>query len=123
MSPVTGNKLKVESFFLRRFRHGFRFPIIENRVPRIRENYHRVPKIREYRVPRITEIRSLPIHTVYQTFSLKKNRGRAIVTNRGLHMDMETAGDRQQCGRAAKSLLDCKQSSSTHYIERLCQVN
>jgi len=33
------------------------------RVPRIKENYHRVPKIREYRVPRIREIGSLQIHT------------------------------------------------------------
>ena len=51
--------------FLRRFRD----PI---RVPRIRENYHRVPKIRENRVPRIREIGSLQIHTGYLTFSLKK---------------------------------------------------
>jgi len=35
------------------------------RVPRIRENYHRVPGIRENQVPRIREIGSL-------TFSLKK---------------------------------------------------
>jgi len=43
-----------------------------NRVPRIRENYHRVPKIRENRIPRIREIGSLQIHTGYLTFSLKK---------------------------------------------------
>jgi len=53
------------SFFLRRFRD----PI---RVPRIRENYHRVPKIRENRVPRIREIESLQIQTRFLTFSLKK---------------------------------------------------
>jgi len=51
--------------FLRRFRD----PI---RVPRIRENYHRVPKIRENRVPRIREIGSLQIQTGFLTFSLKK---------------------------------------------------
>jgi len=34
--------------FLRRFRDPIRFP-------RIRENYHQVPKIRENRLPRIRE--------------------------------------------------------------------
>ena len=43
-----------------------------NRVPRIRGNYHRVPRIRENRVPRIREIGSLQVHTGYRTFSLKK---------------------------------------------------
>jgi len=51
--------------FLRRFRD----PI---QVLRIRENYHRVPKIRENGVPRTREIGSLQIHTGYLTFSLKK---------------------------------------------------
>jgi len=51
--------------FLRRFRD----PI---RIPRIRENYHRVPKIRENRVPRIREIGSLQIQIGFLTFSLKK---------------------------------------------------
>ena len=51
--------------FLRRFRD----PI---RVPRIRENYHRVPKIRENLVPRIREIGSLQIQTGFLIFSLKK---------------------------------------------------
>jgi len=37
--------------FLRRFRDPTRVPRISNRVPRIRENYHRVNKIRENRVP------------------------------------------------------------------------
>ena len=58
--------------FLRRFRDPIRVPRISNRVPRIRENYHWVPKIWENRVPRIREIRSLQIHTGYLTFSLKK---------------------------------------------------
>jgi len=60
-------------FFLGRFRDSIRVPRVSNRVPRIRENYHRVPKIREYLVPRITEIGSLQIHTAYLTFSFKEN--------------------------------------------------
>jgi len=58
--------------FLRRFRNPIRVPRISNRVPRITENYHLVPKIRENRVPRISEIASLQIHIGYLTFSLKK---------------------------------------------------
>jgi len=58
--------------FLRCFRDPIRVPRIENRVPRIKENYHRVPKIRENRVPRSREIRSLQVHTGYLTSSLKK---------------------------------------------------
>jgi len=54
--PITG--------FLRCFKDPIRVPRIENRVPRIRENYHRVLAIRE--------IRSLNIHIGYLTFSLKK---------------------------------------------------
>jgi len=42
-------------------------------VPRISENCHRVPRIRENRVLRIIEIGSLQVHTRYLTFSLKKN--------------------------------------------------
>jgi len=42
------------------------------RVPRIRENYHRVPTIRENRISRIWEIGSLQVRTGYLTFSLKK---------------------------------------------------
>jgi len=51
----------VKPGFLRCFRDPFRVPRIENRVPKFRENYHRVPRIRENRV-----------HTGYLTFSLKK---------------------------------------------------
>jgi len=58
--------------FLRRFRDPIWVPRISNRVPRIRENYHRVAKIRENRVPRIREIGSLQIHTGFLTFSFKK---------------------------------------------------
>jgi len=59
--------------FLRCFRDPIRVPRIESRVPRIRENYHQVPRIRENEVPRITEIGSLLVHTGYLTFSLKKS--------------------------------------------------
>jgi len=58
--------------FLRRFRDPIRVPRISNRVPGLRENYHRVPKIRKDRGPRIREIGSLQTHTGYLTFSLKK---------------------------------------------------
>jgi len=51
--------------FLRRFRDPNRVPRIENWAPRIRENYHQVP--------RICEIGSLQVHTRYLPFSLKKN--------------------------------------------------
>jgi len=47
-------------------------PRIENRVPRIRENYHRVSRISENRVPRIKEIGSIKVQTGYLTFSFKK---------------------------------------------------
>jgi len=62
---------KLNQVFLKRFRDPIRVPRISNRVPRIRENYHRVPKIGENRVPRIREIGSLQIHTGYLTFSKK----------------------------------------------------
>jgi len=63
---------KIKAGFLRRFRDPIRVPRISNWVPRIRENYHQVPKIRKNRVPRIREIGSLQIHTRYLTFFLKK---------------------------------------------------
>jgi len=59
-------------FFLSRFRDPIRVPRISNRVPRITENYHWVPKIGENWVPRIREIGSLQIHIEYLTF-LKKS--------------------------------------------------
>jgi len=52
--------------FLRRFRDPIRVPRIENRVPRTREYYHQVPKIRE--------IGSLQIHTGYLTFSFLRRK-------------------------------------------------
>jgi len=70
---VNGEKVSIQpGFFLRRFRDQIRVPRISNRVPRIRENYHRVPKIRKNRVPRIREIGSLQIQTGFLTFSLRK---------------------------------------------------
>jgi len=63
---------KYQGFFLRRFRDPIRVPRISNRVRRIRKSYHRVPKIRKNRVPRIREIGSLQIQTGFLTFSLKK---------------------------------------------------
>jgi len=62
----------IPGFSLRCFRGPIQVPRIENRVPRIRENYHRVPRIKENRVLRIREIGSLQVHTRYLTFSLKK---------------------------------------------------
>jgi len=53
----------IKAGFLSCFRDPIRVSRISNRVPRIRENYHRVPKIRENRVPRIREIGSLQIQT------------------------------------------------------------
>jgi len=35
----------VNACFLRCFRDPIRVPTIENRVPRIRENYHRIPTV------------------------------------------------------------------------------
>ena len=58
--------------FLRCFRDQIGVPRIENRVPRISQNYHQVPRIRENWVSRIREIGSLHVHTGYLTFSLKK---------------------------------------------------
>jgi len=37
--------------FLRYFRDPIRLPRISNRVPRVRENHDRVPKLRKNRVP------------------------------------------------------------------------
>jgi len=53
----------VNSVFLRRLGDPIRVPRIENWVPRISENCHRVPRIRENRVPTIGEIGSLQVHT------------------------------------------------------------
>jgi len=54
----------VEAGFLRCFKDPIRVPRIENRVLRITESHHRVPRIRE--------IGSLQVHIGYLTFSLKK---------------------------------------------------
>ena len=50
----------ISGFFLRRPRDPIRVPRIENQVPRIRENYHWIPRIRENWVPRIREIGHFP---------------------------------------------------------------
>jgi len=63
----------IYQVFLRCFRDPIRVPRIANRVPRIRENHHRVPRIRKNRVPRIREIGPLQVHIGYLTSSLKKN--------------------------------------------------
>jgi len=59
-------------FFLRRFRDTIRVPRIENRVPRIRENYDQVPRISENQVPGVRGIGSEQVYTGYLIFSLKK---------------------------------------------------
>jgi len=41
----------IKKIFLKCFRDPIRVPRIENRVTRISENYHWVPRIRENRVP------------------------------------------------------------------------
>jgi len=64
----TFNTVRV---LLRRFRDPVRVPRISNRVLRIRENDHRVPKIKKG-VPRNREIGSLQIQTRFLTFFLKK---------------------------------------------------
>jgi len=61
------NRRHLQLFILTKFfLRCFRDPI---RVPRIREKYHRVLRIRENRVPRIREIGSLPDTNIFQ----KKN--------------------------------------------------
>jgi len=60
-----------EPAFFKVFKDPIRVPRIENWFPRIRENYHRVPRIRE--------IGSQQVHTGYLTFSLKKNAVISIV--------------------------------------------
>jgi len=58
-TALLGTSGGLKQFFLSRFRDPIWVPRISNRVPKITENYHQVPEIRENRVPRITEIRSL----------------------------------------------------------------
>ena len=63
--------------FLRCFRDPNWGPRIENRVPRIRENYHRIPTIRENQVSGIScwkrnWVPTCSYRVAYLTFSLKK---------------------------------------------------
>jgi len=60
------------SVLLRCFRDPNRVLRIENLVPRFKENYHQVPRIKENWVPRIRQIGSLQVHIGYLTVSLKK---------------------------------------------------
>jgi len=69
---LTRNFTVIVTDFLRCFGGQIRVPRIENLVPGVSKNYHRVPKIRENRVARIREIGSLQVHTGYLIFSLKK---------------------------------------------------
>ena len=69
--PVDADVPKTRVFWWR-FGDPIRVPRIASRVPRISENCHRFPRIRENRVPRIREIGFLQVHTRYLTFSLKK---------------------------------------------------
>jgi len=66
-----------EAPFNQIFLRCFRDVRIENRVLRIRENYHRVSRsrIRANWVPMIRKIGSLQVHTRYLTVSLKEGSG------------------------------------------------
>jgi len=70
-----------------------RVPRIENRAPRIRKNHHRVPRIKENRVPRIREIGSIHVHIGYLTFSLKKKL--LVITSLLASIDLQSASDEQ----------------------------
>ena len=69
---LTKTNIYLIRFFLRCYRDPIGVPRIENWVPRTRANYHRVSRIRENRVPRITEVGPLQVHTGYLTFPSKK---------------------------------------------------
>ena len=59
---------RYEQVFQRHFRDPIWVPRIINRVPRIRQNYHRVPRIRENRVLRIREngsYRPIPVPNIF----------------------------------------------------------
>jgi len=56
-----------------RFKDPIRVPWIENGVPRFRENFHWIPKLRKNLVLTIREIGSLHVHTGYLKFSSNKN--------------------------------------------------
>ena len=74
----TSHKMKMETpkfrVLLRYFRGPIRVTRIENWVSKIKGNYHRVPKIRE--------IRSLQVYTMYLTFSFEKNCPKLITQSR-----------------------------------------
>jgi len=62
LSGIQSVNYYVTSGFLKVFRDPIRVHRVKNRVPKIRENYQRVPRIRK--------IRSVQVHTGYLT-SLK----------------------------------------------------
>ena len=78
----------------------FRDPI---RVPRMSENYHRVPRVREIGTLE-SEIRSLQVHTGYLTFSLKKN---LLLTNHEFQSAMSWT-----------NLISSKKRKSFRYYDR-----
>ena len=57
---ISSKKFTISRVFLRRFRDPIRVPRIENRVPRIKENYHRVPEIRSLESKKSGPFRSIP---------------------------------------------------------------
>ena len=59
----------TRNFIINSFLRCFRDPI---RVPRIRQNYYRAPRMKQNWVPRIREIGSLQVHTGYLTVFLRK---------------------------------------------------
>jgi len=82
---VTATKLSLAAshehpgFFLRCFRDPNRVPRIENWIPRIKENYQRVSKIREnrvptgpYRVPNIFLKKKMSINLAQEAMSASK---------------------------------------------------
>jgi len=79
-SAHNGSRVFTQGF-LRYLRNPIRVPRIENWVPRIRENYHRVPRIGENRVRKITEIGSLQVHTGYLIFLKKSNLPQILCCN------------------------------------------
>ena len=88
-------------FFQRRFRDPIRVPRISNRVPRIREHYHRASKIRENRVPRFRKIGSLQIQTGFLTVSLKKTLSQESEINGSQFFDPWTIFFKYPMGHSA----------------------
>ena len=88
---ISSKNYNLRQVFLRCFRDPIRVPKIENWVPRIRVNYHRVPRIRE--------IGSLQVHNGYLTFSLKKTLSYVIMQlcNSSLYIHGQRRGVLNYC--------------------------